>query len=72
MIGCLSNILKIKEVLPMEFETVKEALEYLLTLNNLKTRSIVDGHLATVDDYKEFNLEALYSLCDLLGLTDFI
>ena len=60
------------EVLPMEFETVKEALEYLLTLNNLKTRSIVDGHLATVDDYKESNLEALYSLCDLLGLTDFI
>lgn len=56
----------------MEFETVKEALEYLLTLNNLKTRSIVDGRLATVDDYKEFNLEALYSLCDLLGLTDFI
>ena len=56
----------------MEFETVKEALEYLLTLNNLKTRSIVDGHLATVDDYKESNLEALYSLCDLLGLTDSI
>lgn len=62
----------------MEFESVEEALEFLLdtnhqgnemrvaTVNPDGTRS--DFKKATLEDYKESNREAVYALCDMLGL----
>ncbi|PAY26020.1 hypothetical protein [Ligilactobacillus salivarius] len=62
----------------MEFESVEEALGFLLdtnhqgnemrvaTVNPDGTRS--DFKKATLKDYKESNREAVYALCDMLGL----
>ena len=64
----------------MEFESVEEVLEFLLdininhqgnemrvdTVNPDGTRS--DFKKATLEDYKESNREAVYALCDMLGL----
>lgn len=62
----------------MEFETVEEALEFLLDINNqdndMKVTTInpdgtrSDFKKATLEDYKESNREAVYALCDMLGL----
>ena len=64
----------------MEFESVEEVLEFLLdininhqgnemrvaTVNPDGTRS--DFKKATLKDYKESSREAVYALCDMLGL----
>lgn len=58
----------------MEFESVEEALELNHQDNDMKvavvnadgTRS--DFKKATLEDYKESNREAVYALCDMLGL----
>lgn len=62
----------------MEFETVEEALEFLLDINNQENEMRVatvnpdgtrsDFKKATLEDYKESNREAVYALCDMLGL----
>lgn len=52
----------------MEFDTVKEALEWLIEVNsgNLK----VNGKEATIEKLQEVNRETIYGICDLLGLSD--
>lgn len=58
----------------MEFESVEETLELNHQDNDMKvavvnadgTRS--DFKKATLEDYKESNREAVYALCDMLGL----
>lgn len=62
----------------MEFESVEEVLEFLLDINNQENEMRVatvnpDGtrsnfKKATLEDYKESNREAVYALCDMLGL----
>lgn len=62
----------------MEFESVEEALEFLLDVNHqdndMKVAVVnADGtrsnfKKATLEDYKESNREAIYALCDMLGL----
>ena len=62
----------------MEFESVEEALEFLLDVNHQGNEMRVatvnpDGtrrgsKKATLEDYKESNREAIYALCDMLGL----
>ena len=62
----------------MEFENVREVLEFLLDVNHqgndMKVAVVnADGtrsnfRKATLEDYKESNREAVYALCDMLGL----
>lgn len=57
----------------MEFESVEEALGFLLDVNHqdndMKVATVnPDGTKATLEDYKESNREAVYALCDMLGL----
>ena len=62
----------------MEFESVEEVLEFLLDINNQENEMRVatvnpdgtrsDFKKATLEDYKESNREAVYALCDMLGL----
>lgn len=62
----------------MEFESVEEALEFLLDVepqdNDMKVATVnpdgtrSDFKKATLEDYKESNREAVYALCDMLGL----
>lgn len=52
----------------MEFNTVKEALEWLIEVNSGKLK--VDGEEATVEKLQEVNRETIYGICDLLGLSD--
>ena len=53
----------------MEFETVKEALEFL---NDLSQADEIrtNGQLATVEDVKELVFEATASIADLLGMEE--
>lgn len=48
----------------MEFETVKEALKFLV--DEIRT----NGQLATVEDVKEMVFEATVSIADLLGMSE--
>ena len=64
----------------MEFESVEEVLEFLLDINinhqenEMRVATVnPDGtrsnfKKATLEDYKESNREAVYALCDMLGL----
>lgn len=52
----------------MEFDTVKEALEWLIEVNSGKLK--VNGEEATVEKLQEVNRETIYGICDLLGLSD--
>lgn len=52
----------------MEFDTVKEALEWLIEVNTGKLK--VNGEEATVEKLQEVNRETIYGICDLLGLSD--
>lgn len=62
----------------MEFESVEEVLGFLLDINNQENEMKVatvnsdgtrsDFKKATLEDYKESNREAVYALCDMLGL----
>lgn len=60
-----------------EFETVREALEFLETINNPKceVKSATDENgkqrPATIKDVQEMNYETIASLCDLLGTKNF-
>lgn len=52
----------------MEFENVKEVIDFLFELADPSTMIIVEGRDATIDDYKEELHEALYQLSDMLGM----
>ena len=52
----------------MEFDTVKEALEWLIEVNSVKLK--VNGEETTVEKLQEVNRETIYGICDLLGLSD--
>lgn len=52
----------------VEFDTVKEALEWLIEVNTGKLK--VNGEEATVEKLQEVNRETIYGICDLLGLSD--
>ena len=54
----------------MEFENVKEAIRFMLELSEEGTTMKTNGVDFTIDDYKEMYREALYSMCDLLGMTN--
>lgn len=54
----------------MEFETVKEAMKFMLELSEKGATMKTNGVDSTIDDYKEMYRETLYSMCDLLGMQD--
>ena len=54
----------------MEFETVKEAIQFMLELSEKGAAMKTNGVDSTIDDYKELYREALYSACDYLGMED--
>lgn len=54
----------------MEFENVREVIDFLFELADPSTMIIVEGRDATIDDYKEELSEALYQLSDMLGMED--
>lgn len=55
----------------MEYETVREALETLIDVNEADQKDFTaDGHQATYEDLAEFNRETLYNIADLLGMSD--
>ena len=54
----------------MEFETVKEAIQFMLELSEKGAAMKTNGVDSTIDDYKELYREALYSVCDYLGMED--
>lgn len=54
----------------MEFETVKDAIQFMLDLSEKGATMKTNGVGSTIDDYKEMYRETLYSMCDLLGMED--
>ena len=54
----------------MEFETVKDAIQFMLELSEKGATMKTNGVDSTIDDYKEMYREALYSACDYLGMED--
>lgn len=55
----------------MQFESVRETLEFLFDINS-KSSAVTnqDNQPASVDDMKELNMEALANVADLLGMSD--
>lgn len=54
----------------MNFETVKEALEFLYSVNRKEAKVRVNGKPARAHDIQEMNREAVFGLCDLLDMED--
>ena len=54
----------------MEFKNVKDAIQFMLELSEKGTMMKTNGIDSTIEDYKEVYREALYSMCDLLGVED--
>lgn len=55
----------------MQFESVREALEFLLDINSQSSAvTNQDNQPASVADMKELNMEALVSMADLAGMSD--
>ena len=55
----------------MEFESLREALEFLLDINSQSSEvTNQDNQPASVEDMKELNMEALVNVADLLGISD--
>ena len=54
----------------MEFENVKDAIKFMLELSEKGATMKTNGVDSTIDDYKELYREALYSVCDYLGMED--
>ena len=54
----------------MEFENVREAIQFMLELSEQGSTMKTNGVDSAIDDYKELYREALYSMCDLLGMQD--
>ena len=65
-----------------DFENVRQALEELIAINNIRTKLprskeldesgnvIVKEHEVTARDLQEMNYQDLVSVCDLLGMSD--
>ena len=57
-------------------ENLREALKTLIEYNTSEWTTIRDGNgkerEARIEDLQDFNLEALYAMCDLLGMDDLI
>lgn len=57
-----------------EPENLREALKTLIDYNTSEWTTIRDGNgkerEARIEDLQDFNLEALYAMCDLLGMDD--
>ena len=54
----------------MEFENVKDALVLLLAANEKGTQVITIDRETQIEALKELNIEAVMSICDLLGYED--
>ena len=54
----------------MEFENVREAIQFMLELSEKGATMKTNGVDSTIDDYKELYREGLYYVCDYLGLED--
>ena len=55
----------------MNFESAREALNFMLLLSDERTKiKSSNGEYATLNEYKELYREALYSACDYLGMED--
>lgn len=54
----------------MEFENVRDAIQFMLELSEKGSTVKTNGVDSTIDDYKEMYRETLYSMCDLLGMQD--
>ena len=54
----------------MEFENVRDAIQFMLELSEKGSTMKTNGVDSTIDDYKEMYRETLYSMCDLLGMQD--
>lgn len=54
----------------MEFKNVKEVIDFLFVLGDPATVIFIDGIEGNIDNYKEKLREALYQLCDMLGMED--
>ena len=55
----------------MEFENLREALEFLNDINSPSSAvTNQDNQPASVEDMKELNTEALANVADLLGMSD--
>lgn len=59
-----------------EPDNLREALKTLIEYNTSEWTAIRDGNgkerEARIEDLQDFNLEALYAMCDLLGMDDSI
>ena len=65
-----------------DFENVRQALEELIAINNIRTKLprskeldesgnvIVKEHKVTARDLQKMNYQDLVSVCDLLGMSD--
>ena len=55
----------------MQFESVREALEFLIVINSQSSAvANQDNQPASVEDMKVLNMEALANVADLLGMSD--
>lgn len=55
----------------MNFESAREALNFMLLLSDERTKiKNSNGEYATLNEYKKLYREALYSACDYLGMED--
>ena len=59
-----------------EPDNLHEALKTLIEYNTATLTTTRDGNgkerQARIEDLQDFNLEVLYSMCDLLGMDDLI
>lgn len=54
----------------MEFENIKDALQFAIEVARAGHNVTVDGKSATVKDMQDLMLEPLCSIADLLGLSE--
>lgn len=55
----------------MDFKDVSDALMFLIGFNDSPRENLkVNGGQPTFEDLQEANREAIYSICDFLGLSD--
>lgn len=59
-----------------EPDNLREALKTLIGYNTAKFGDVRDGNgkerEARIEDLQDMNLEVLYAMCDLLGMSDLI
>lgn len=59
-----------------EPDNLREALKTLIEYNTAEFGNVRDGngkeHEARIEDLQDLNLDVLYAMCDLLGMSDLI